>query len=100
MDTLTHNWHGKEVLLVPPVNAIGPALSQLLTCKAKSVLVAPMWPPSNVGPLLLNSFHRFTTGVRVFKGKHVLCNGFNKNSILGSPDFEGEVISIAINSTK
>ena len=99
-DALTHNWHGENVLLVPPVNAIGPALCHLQTCKAKGVLVAPKWPSSYFWPLLLNRFHRFTTEVRVFKGKHVLCHGFNKNSILGSPDFEGEVISVAIDCTK
>ena len=99
-DALTHNWHGENVLLVPPVNAIGQALSHLQTCRAKGVLVAPKWPSSYFWPLLLNRFHRFTTEVRVFKGKHVLCHGFNTNSILGSPNFEGEVISVAIDCSK
>ena len=99
VDALTFDWHGENVLLVPPINAIGQALSNLRICKTKGVLVAPKWPSSYFWPLLLNDFSRFTTEVRVFKGKNVLCHGFNKNSILGSPDFEGEVISVAIDCT-
>ena len=96
VDALTHNWYGETVLLVPPVTAIGQALLHLKICKAKGVLIAPKWPSSYFWSLLLNSFHRFTTEVRVFKGKNILCHGLNKNSILGSPDFEGEVISVAL----
>lgn len=100
LDALTYNWHGENVLLVPPVNAIGSALCHLKTCRAKGVLIAPKWPSSYFWPLLLNHFHRFTTEVRVFKGKHVLCHGLNENSILGSPDFEGEIISVALDCSQ
>lgn len=96
VDALTHNWHGENVLLVPPVNAIGQALSHLRTCSAKGVLIAPKWPSSYFWPLLLNDFNRFIKDVQVYKGKNVLKHGFNKNSILGSPDFQGDVIAVAI----
>ena len=96
VDALTHDWTGENVLLVPPINAIGHALCHLRTCKAKGVLIAPKWPSSYFWPLLLNDFHNFITGVSVFKGKNVLRHGFNTNSILGSPDFEGEVMSVAL----
>ena len=99
VDALTHDWKGENVLLVPPVNAIGQALSHLKICRAKGVLVAPKWPSSYFWPLLLNEFHRYILEIRVFKGKNVLCHGFNKNSILGSPDFEGEVMSVALDCT-
>ena len=96
VDSLTHNWHGENVLLVPPVNAIGQALTHLLACRSKGVLIAPKWPSSYFWPILLNRFNRFTTEVRVFKGRNVLCHGLNNNSILGSPDFAGDVISVAL----
>ena len=99
VDALTFDWHGENVLLVPPINAIGQALFHLRSCKARGVLVAPKWPSSYFWPLLLNDFSRFALEVRVFKGKNVLRHGFNKNSILGSPEFEGEVISVAMDCT-
>ena len=99
IDALTYDWKGENVLLVPPVNAIGQALSHLKACQAKGVLVAPKWPSSYFWPLLLNQFSRFISDICVFKGKNVLCHGYNKNSILGSPDFEGEVISVALDCT-
>ena len=96
VDALTYDWKGENVLLVPPVNAIGQALAHLRICKAKGVLVAPKWPSSYFWPLLRNEFSPFISEINVFKGKNVLCHGHNKNSILGSPDFEGEVISVAL----
>ena len=78
MDALTYSWHGENLLLVPPVNAIGQALVHLKVCRAKGVLVAPKWPSSYFWPLLLDNFHRFITEVRVFKGKMFYAKGLTR----------------------
>ena len=99
VDALTQNWLGENVLLVPPVNAIGNTLHHLRVCKAKGVLVAPKWPSGVFWPLLKNEFSEFIVEVKVFKGNKVLCHGLNKNSILGSPDFTGDIIAVSLDCT-
>ena len=94
VDALTHNWFGENLLLVPPVNAIGKALHHLKICRAKGVLVAPKWPSSYFWPLLLNEFSKFIIEMRVFKGNKVLCHGLNQNSLLGSSQFTGDVVTV------
>ena len=94
VDALTHNWFGENLLLVPPVNAIGKALHHLKICRAKGVLVAPKWPSSYFWPLVLNEFSKFIIEMRVFKGNKVLCHGLNQNSLLGSSQFTGDVVTV------
>ena len=90
---------GENILMVPPVNAIGKAMSHLRLCKAKGVLVAPKWSSSYFWPLLLNEFSRFILDIKVFKGNKVLCHGLNKSSLLGAPFFTGEVIAVCLDCT-
>ena len=94
VDALCQDWSGENVLLVPPVNAIGKALKHLRVCRAKGVLVAPKWPSSYFWPLLKNEFSEFIVELNVFKGGKVLCHGLNPNSLLGSPSFSGDVIAV------
>ena len=99
VDALTYNWYGENVLLVPPVNAIGNTLQHLRVCKAKGVLIAPKWPSGVFWPLLKNEFSEFIVEVKVFKGNKVLCHGLNKNSVLGSPDFSSDIIAVSLDCT-
>ena len=96
VDALTHDWFGENLLLVPPVNAIGKALHHLKICRAKGVLVAPKWPSSYFWPLLLNEFSKFIIEMNVYKGNKVLCHGLNQNSLLGSSEFSGDVITVKL----
>ena len=96
VDALTFSWEGENVILVPPINAIGKALVHLKKCKARGVLVAPKWPSSYFWPILLNDFANHILDVKCFKGSNVLQQGLNKNSLLGSPSFSGDVISVSL----
>ena len=96
VDAFTYNWHGENLLLVPPVSAIGRVLSHLRLCKAKGTLVAPRWPSSYFWPLLQSEFNSFILDIKIFKGKNVLVHGLNKNSLLGAPYFNGDILAIAI----
>ena len=96
VDAFMHDWNNENVLIVPPVNAIGMALSYLRVCKAKGVLVAPKWPSAYFWPLIQTQFLPFIKEIRTFKGKIVLCHGLNKNSLLGAPYFQGDVLAIIL----
>ena len=96
VDALSYDWSGENVLLVPPVNAIGKALTHLRSCRAKGVLVAPKWNSSYFWPLLMNNFSSFISDLRTFKGAKVLQQGLNKKSLLGSSSFSGEVIAVRL----
>ena len=96
VDAFLQDWHGENVLLVPPVNVIGRALSYLRCCRAKGTLIAPKWPSSYFWPLLMNDFHHFIVDIKILKGKNVLCHGLNKNSLLGASYFNGDVIAVAL----
>ena len=93
VDALSFSWEGENVLLVPPVNAIGKALFHLRKCRAKGVLIAPKWPSSFFWPILLNDFPSHILEIRCFKGYKVLQQGLNQNSLLGS-HFSGDIISV------
>ena len=96
VDAFSYDWSNENVLLVPPVNAIGRALAHLKLCKGKGVLVAPRWPSAYFWPLIRETYAGFITDLKVCKGKNVLCHGLNTNSLLGAPYFQGDVIAVAL----
>jgi hypothetical protein len=94
VDVFTHNWQGENCLLVPPVSIAGRALLHLKLCKARGVLIVCFWPSAHYWPMLLDDFSCFITDFLVLKGKKVLHHGFNSNSLLGSKEFEGNVLAL------
>ena len=99
VDAFSQNWENDNVLLVPPVNAVGKALSYLVSCKCKGVLIVPRWPSSYFWPLIQNDFSAYITHIQIFKGRNVLCHGLNTNSLLGAPYFNGDVMAVVLNCT-
>ena len=81
-------------LMVPPVAVIGRCLEHLVRCRAKGVLVVPLWQSAFFWPLLSEVYFQFIVDTLTVKGRSVLCWGHNKNSLLGSPQFESNVLSI------
>ena len=96
VDAFSFNWHDENCLLVPPVCVVGAALHHLKLCKGKGVLVAPFWPSAAYWPLLLNDFNRFIVDHILVKGKNVLVQGFNTNSLLGSSEFLGRMVAMRL----
>jgi hypothetical protein len=84
------------VLTNPPVAVIGRCLEHLFRCKAKGVLVAPLWVSSFFWPLLQGFFSKFKVDFLRVKGSVVLRHGLNTNSLLGSSNFTSEVVAILI----
>ena len=96
VDAFLQDWEKENVLMVPPVSAVGRALSHLRLCKSKGVLIVPKWPSSHFWPLLMDEFYCHISDIKVFKGKHVLCHGLNTNSLLGAPYFNGDILAVVL----
>jgi hypothetical protein len=96
VDAFSFSWEGEFCLLTPSVAVIGHCLEHLFRCRARGILVAPLWVPSFYWPMLQEFFHQFVVNFLRFKGSVVLQLGLNTNSLLGSEDFSSEVIAILI----
>ena len=94
MDSFSQNWAGEFCLLVPPVAVIGRCLEHLVRCRARGVLVVPLWQSAYFWPLLSEVYTQYVVDTLTVKGKTVLSWGHNTNSLLGSPQFESNVLSI------
>jgi hypothetical protein len=98
INAISFDWKEENVLMVPPVSCIGRALIHLTlrTCKSRGVLVAPKWPSAHYWPMLLNDFSGFISDFLVVNANKVLVQGLNKNSLLGAPYFNGDMIVLKI----
>ena len=96
VDAFCFNWKDELCLLVPPVCVVGKTLRHLQLCNATGVLVVPAWPSAHYWPMLLDEFHVSIKDCLRVKGKNALRHGHNTNSILGSPNFVGDVLALYI----
>ena len=96
VDAFSFDWKEELCLLVPPVCMVGKTLRHLQLCKAIGVLVVPAWPSAHYWPMLLDEFHIHIKDCLRVKGKNALRHGHNNNSILGSPNFVGDVLALYI----
>ena len=96
VDAFSFDWKNDVCLLVPPVCMVGRTLRHLQLCHARGVLVVPAWPSAHYWPMLLAEFNPFILDCLRVKGKNALRHGHNTNSILGSPNFVGDVLALYI----
>jgi hypothetical protein len=96
VDAFSFNWHGEFCLLVPTVALVGRCLEHILRCNAKGVLVVPFWPSAFFWPLLQGHFCRFVVDFLRVKGSKILQAGRNTNSLLGSQDFNSDMLALLI----
>ena len=97
IDAFAQDWSGENVLLVPPVTLIQAALNHLYLCQGRGVLVFPWWPSSPFWPLLWTRFRAYIKRIVTIPGNIALRHGRNTNSLLGSPDFHGNVAAVSLN---
>ena len=97
VDAFSYDWHGELGLFVPPVCVAGRVLKHLKLCQSKGVLIVPDWPSAHFWPMLMNEFNPFIEDCLRIKGKNVLEHGHNINSLLGSPDYLGNVLAVFLN---
>jgi hypothetical protein len=96
VNAFSFDWGHEFCLLVPPVCLVGMALKHLQLCRGEGVLVVPCWPSAFYWPLLLKDYSHFILDIVKLKGKKVLVQGLNLNSLLGSSTFEGFVLAIRL----
>ena len=82
--------------MVPPISLVPKALYHAKICQCKAVLIVPSWSSSPFWPVLQNNFGETIRDLMVVKGKNVLVQGLNKNSIFGSNSFEGNVLALKL----
>ncbi len=95
-DAFAQNWSEENCLMVPPVVLIPSVLKHLYSCKSKGVLVCPQWPSSPFWPLLWSCFTPWIKDYKCFEGPDLLQLGRNKNSLLGSKQFNSPVCALCI----
>ena len=94
VNAFTFNWSNHFNWLCPPVHLIGEVLIHMKLCKAKGVLLAPLWTSSYFWPLLTTNGKEFDTFVK----DYLLLDPFYLNFSKGKSIFEGFVnfVTIAI----
>ena len=96
VNAFSFDWSQELCLLVPPISVVGKVLNHLLLCKAKGVLVVPEWRSSYFYPILMKDFYQYVKQSLTVKGNNVLTHGHNKNSLLGSSSFQGNILALLI----
>ena len=96
VDAFKFSWAGENALMVPPVTKIGMVLRHAELCRCKGVLVVPLWTSAVFWPMLKGEYAEFVRDFIVVKGKNVLQQGRNVNSIFGSSRFQGKVLAAKI----
>ena len=100
VNAFAYDWSQEMCLLVPPVSVVGKVLNHLLLCKAKAVLVVPDWKSSYFYPLIMKDYRDFVKDSLTAKGIKVLIHGHNKNSLLGSNSFQGNILAFLIDCSQ
>ena len=67
VDTFTCNWQGEMNWLCPPIHLIGDTIKHASRCKAKAVLLVPLWESAYYYPIIWNgrSFRQFVKKFKV-----------------------------------
>ena len=97
MDFFVQQLAGENCLAVPPVDLIIRTLHYLYACRATATLVVPFWPSAQFWPLIAREYRDCIVESRLFNGRTALVHGMNKNSLLGSQRFFGDVTAIRLN---
>ena len=97
VDFFVQQLAGENCLAVPPVDLIIRTLYYLYACRATATLVVPFWPSAQFWPLIAREYRDCVVESRLFNGRTALVHGMNKNSLLGSQRFFGDVIAIRLN---
>ena len=85
---------GENCLVVPPISLIARAVNYLHRCQAVATVVVPFWPSSAFWPIITRKFSNFIVDYKVFKGKTILTQGRNTNSLFGSSAFFGNILTL------
>lgn len=92
IDSFNYSWHDNVNWLFPPPRLIIKTVNHLKNCKAKGILITPMWKSSTFFPYLLSPV--INCGVKghwTFPGQNVFVQGSDKASYFG-PDFNAAVV--------
>ena len=75
------------------MDLVGRVIHHLKLCQGKGVLVVPKWSSAK---FLTNVFRYNIKDMIQVKGKNVLRQGLNKNSLFGSSSFNGDILAVLL----
>lgn len=96
VDFFVQNLNSENCLIVPPVSIIAKTLHYLHIQNATASLVVPFWQSSTFWPLITHRYWQFVRDYVFLDGSTALTHGRNRNSLLGSADFRGDIIAIRL----
>ena len=96
VDFFVQTLSNENCLAVPPISIISRAIQYLRMQEAQVTLVVPYWPSANYWPIVMSKYIQFVQDYRLFEGQQVLRHGRNKNSLLGSKRFIGQVMAVRL----
>ena len=94
VDAFRYDWNGEFVLMVPPISLIPRALAHAKLCRCKGVIIVPLWTSASFWPYLVGDYKEYIVDFLQVKGKNVLMQGKNTNSLFGSNAFQGDLLAL------
>ena len=92
VDAFYQDWSNEIAWVVPPISIVPRVLWFMFENKCKGTLVTPYWQSAAYWPLLVKQFVAFVRTTIIIKGNVALRQGSNSKSLLGSPDWQGNVL--------
>ena len=98
VDAFAFDWSADNNWLVPPISLVAKAIKHMIFCRARGVLVVPLWRSSAFWPLLVNGDFVFKNFVR----QHFIFDNvpglFVKGSVksIFDENFKGKVIALKL----
>ena len=83
--------------MVPPVGIVPRVLHYMKCQYAVGTLVVPFWPSAHYWSLIMHRYGDSLVAHVIRAGREVLIHGRNHNSLLGSHQFTGYIITLRWN---
>ena len=97
VDAFTQNWHHDRNWIVPPLYLIQRALEYLILCKAKGILICPIWKAAHYWPRI--SFlleHQKQHIIQTMIRGDIFVHYRNRNSIFGASQWSSETLVLSL----
>ena len=99
VDAFRYDWRGEFALWVPPIPLIPRALAHAKLCKCRGVIIVPLWTSASFWPHLVGEYKEYIIDFLQVKGRNVLTQGKNTNSLFGSNSFQGDMLALNLDFT-
>ena len=93
VDAFSQDWHADRNWIVPPLCLVQRAIDYLMLCKAKGIVICPLWISAHYWPKIISLFTDYPSPVlQHLELDNIYINYQNQNSIFGKPGWPGTAI--------